>query len=206
MACLFQNGDIACDGAFGIDEIRGVERCAACLALVAVGAGIMTVGALARDIAVGKKLAGFGVIELHRCLLDKLALVMQTGKEFRGRAVVDVGRRPRIYIERYAQLLERVLDYLVIAVDDILGSDTLGTRFYRDRHTVLVAAAYEGDFASVETEIAGIYIGGDIDTGEMADMDRSVGIGKSRSDECALIFFVHNLTSAVYQIAKVVNF
>lgn len=59
-----------------VDQVGGVERCAACLALVAVGFGVVAMRTFAGDIAVGEELAGFRVVELHRFFLDELAVLV----------------------------------------------------------------------------------------------------------------------------------
>ncbi len=51
--CLLQHRGVARYGAFGIDEVGGVEGCAARLALVAVGTRVVAMGAFAGHVAVG---------------------------------------------------------------------------------------------------------------------------------------------------------
>ena len=74
---LAHHGNIACYGAARIDKVGGVERGAALLALVAVCALCVAVGALAGDVAVGKELSGLFVVKLHRGLLHKAVVIVQ---------------------------------------------------------------------------------------------------------------------------------
>ncbi len=105
-----------------------------------------------------------------------------------------------IYIKRYTQLLKRVLDYLVVAVNDILWSHTLAACLYSDRHTVLVASAYHHNVLSAQAQITGVNVGRYINTGEMSDMNRTIGIWKSRSNQCAFKFLLHRVI--IFMCAK----
>ena len=64
-------GLAAADGAFRINQVGRAEACTAFLALVAVSAFGMAVGALAGDVAVGKEGLSFFVVILHGSLFDK---------------------------------------------------------------------------------------------------------------------------------------
>ena len=180
MVCGAQLGGGAADGAAGIDEVGGVERCAAGLALVAVGFGVMAVGALAGHIAVGEELLGLWVVELLGGLLYKFTLVVEMTEKFRRRLVMNFRSGARIYVERNAQTLERLLDELMVAVNDILRGNTFGAGLESDGHTVLVAAADKQHLPSVKTHVARIDVGRHIDACEMADMHRAVGIRQCR--------------------------
>ena len=82
----------------------------------------------------------------------------------------------------------------MVAVDDVLRGDTFGFGFDGDWHTVFVAAANEGHFATLETEVAGVDVSRDINPGEMADVDGSVSVWESGGDESpleVLVFSVH---------------
>ncbi len=75
----------------GIDEVGGVERRAASLALVAVGAIAAAVGAGTGHVAVGEELAGLLVVGLHGGLHLKLSCVVEMTEEFAGCARMYVG-------------------------------------------------------------------------------------------------------------------
>ncbi len=77
--------------ALGLDKVGGVERCTAGFALVTVGAFISAMRALAHNVTVGKELPGLFVVELHRCVFDKLALVIQTAEKLACRSRMRVG-------------------------------------------------------------------------------------------------------------------
>ena len=93
MARLAQFGYTSSDSRLGIDQIGGGKRRAACLALVAVGAGIVAMGTFAGHIPVGKELPRLRIIQLHRALLHELVGVVQPAEKFRCRTVVYLGCR-----------------------------------------------------------------------------------------------------------------
>ena len=197
VACGTELGFGAGDCAARIDEVGSVERRAAHLALVAVGLGVVAVGALAGDVAVGEELPGLGVVELLGSLFYELTLVVEMAEEFRRGGVVYWGSGAGIYVERYTQTVERVFDELVVTVDDILRSHALGASFECDRHTVLVAAADESDGATGQTEVTCVDIGRNIYSGEVTDVYRPVGVGQSRGYKGSLVIFAHDLKSYV---------
>ncbi len=102
---------------------------------------------------------------------------------------MHVGCGARIYVERYAQACERLLDERMVAVHHILRRDALLAGAYGDGHSVLVAAADEQHLLSLKTEIPRIDVGRDIDSGQVADMHRPVGVRQGRGDKCTLEFF-----------------
>jgi hypothetical protein len=160
--------------------------------------------AFSRHVAVGEKLSGLLVIELHGCFLDKFPLVVKTAEEIGRHAPVGFGSRTAVDVERNAEFLERILDDLVVTVHDILWSHSLVARLDGNGHTVLVAAADHEDFLASEAHVAGVDVGRHVDAGEMADMHRSVCIGESRCDESAFeTHFLRKLWIAVVAMIAV---
>ncbi len=186
---LAHHGDAAGDCRAGIDQVGGVEACAARLALVAVCTFRTAVGALAGDIAVCEELAGLLVVQLHGGLLHEFPLVVKAAEEIGGRTGMRLGAGAPVHVERYAELLERIFDYRVITVHYVLGGDTLLAGLYGDGYAMLVAAADEQHLLSLKTEIPRIDVGRDIDSGQVADMHRPVGVRQGRGDKCTLEFF-----------------
>ncbi len=177
------------DGRAGIDQVGGVEARAAGLALVAVRSLRAAVGALPGHVTVGEELPRLLVVKLHRGLLHEFTFVVQSAEKVGSGAGMRPGGGTAVYVERYAELLERILDYLMITVHYILGGDTLLAGLDGDRHPMLVTAAYEQHLLSLEAEISRIDVGGNIDSGQMADMNRPVGVWQGRRDKCSLEFF-----------------
>ena len=68
-----------------IDEFEGRKRRAAALALVAVSAGLMAVGAFSRDVAVSQESLGFFIVVLLTFLFDKFAFIVERLEELCGR-------------------------------------------------------------------------------------------------------------------------
>ena len=174
---FFENGLGAAECRLGVDEVGGVERGAAGLALVAIGVFVAAMWAGAGDVAVGEELMGFLIVVLHRSLLDKLACFIELVEIFGSGFVVFFAAGAAVDVERDAEFGERLFDYLMVTVDDVLWRDAFFAGLDGDRHTVFVAAANEHNFLSLCTQVAHIDVGGYIYTGKMADMDGAVGIG-----------------------------
>ncbi len=80
----------------------------------------------------------------------------------------------------------------MVAVYDILRSDALLAGLQGDGYSMLVAAAYHDGILAAQAQEAGIDVGGYIYSGEMADMNGTIGIGQSRGDEGAAEFLFHD--------------
>ena len=186
---LAQHRNRTGDRAARVDQVGGVQRAAALLALVAVGAIVAAVGAGPDDVAVGQKLSGLLVVILHRRLLGELALVVQRAEKVRGRLVMHGRRGARVDVERYAEPFERVLDDIMVFVDDILRSDPFLTGLDRDRNAVFVRPADRDDVLAPEAQVAHVDVRRNVDACEVADMDRSVGVRQGRGDKIAFEFF-----------------
>jgi hypothetical protein len=91
---LFEHGHVAGDCRARVDEVGGIERRAARLALVAIGVLVAAMRAGARDVAVGKKLVGMLIVILLARLLDKFALVVELLEKLacRGSCILEVVR------------------------------------------------------------------------------------------------------------------
>ena len=178
-------------GAVRVDQFVGRERRAALLALVSVGAVVAALGAGAHDVAVGEERLRLLVVILHRSLLDELALVIELAEEGRGGRGVRRRRGARIDVERHAEPLERALDELVVAIDDLLGRDALLAGLDGDGHAVFVGAADRDDVAALQAQVARIDVRRYVDSRQVADMYGAVGVGKCRSNEIAFELFSH---------------
>ena len=177
---LSHHRGIAAQSRLGIDKVCSIQRGAAGFALVAIGMLVAAVGAGARDVAVGKELMCLLVVILHRRLLDKLACVIQLLEVFRRRFVVLLARGAAIDVERDAELSKRVLDNLVVSVHNILRGDTLLASLDGDGYTMLVAASDEHHILALSTQVTNINVGRNINTRQMSDVDRPVGIRQRR--------------------------
>ena len=94
------------DSALGMDEVGGVQRRAAGLTLVTIGALILTAGAGARDVAVREELLGLGVVVLLALLLDEAALVVDGSEDRRGQLTVRGACRTAVDIEGDTEVSE----------------------------------------------------------------------------------------------------
>ena len=103
--------------------------------------------------------------------------------------------RAGIDIEGDTEILERLLDNAMIAVNHILRSDAFFLRSQRDRHSVFIRSTNHQNLFSLQTKIACINIGRHIHSGQMTDVHRPVRIRQRRSNQCSLKLFFHTLCS-----------
>ncbi len=96
---------------------------------------------------------------------------------------MNLCRGAGVDVERDAELLERFLVELVVAVNDHLGGDALLAGLEGDGYAVFVGAAYVDHILPFQPQVAGVDVGRDVYAGQMADMDGAVGIGQGRSDQ-----------------------
>ena len=178
-------------GAVRIDQLVGREGRAALLALVAVSAVVAALGTGADDITVGEERLRLLVVILHRSLLDELPLVVQLAEKFRSGLGMRRRRSPRIDVERHSQPLERLFDHAVVTVHDLLRRHSLLAGLDGDGHAMFVASADRNHVAAPEPQVTGINVRRYVNSRQMADMHRPVGIGKSRGNEITLEFFCH---------------
>ena len=91
---------------------------------------------------------------------------------------MDLGRGTGIDVEIDAETREGILHHLVVLVHDVLGCDAPLAGLDGDGDAVLVGAANEDNVLAPHPEVTDIDVTGDIGTGQMADMDRTVGVRK----------------------------
>ena len=74
-----------------VDQLRRVQvAAAAVLALVALGGGVVAIGSLTLDVAVGEEFAILLIIELLGYLLDEFAFVIELAEKLGGELVVNL--------------------------------------------------------------------------------------------------------------------
>ena len=184
-------------------QFHRAEVASALLTLIAVGVGIATVRTFAHDVTVGKELTGFLVVILFALLFDELAVIVELAEEVGSELVVGGTCRAAVHVERDAELLERILDQLMIAVAHVLRRDAFLLGTDRDRHTVLVAAADEDDLPLLQPEVTYIDVCRDIHAGKMSYMYTAVGVRQSRRHCGALEFlFFHKMSACCFFAAK----
>ena len=94
--------------------------------------------------------------------------------------------RPAVVVEAHPEAFEALLDLRVVAVHDVLRIDTLFAGAEHDRDAVLVGAADVDEVAAAEPLVAAIEVGREVGPGEVAEMERSVGVREGGSDEDAI--------------------
>ena len=188
---LFHHRHRAAHGALGVDEFLGRKSRAAFLALVAVGALCVAVGAFACDVAVGEEGLCLLVVVLLAFLLHKLALVVELAEEVGGRLAVRFARGASEHVERDAELFKRVLDDAVISVHNLLRRAAFLACADGDGHAVLVRAADVEHVLPFEAQVAHVDVGGDVHPGKVSYMHAAVGVGQGCRDEGAVEFLFH---------------
>ena len=95
-------------------------------------------------------------------------------------------------IKRDTKLLERILDNSMIAVANILWSDTLLLCTDSNWHTMLIATANEDYVLFLQTKIAHVDISWHINTSQMTNVNTTICIRQSSGHSGTLKFlFFH---------------
>ena len=89
---------------------------------------------------------------------------------------MGLGRRTALHIERNTKTLETLFDYVVVAVNYILRSDSLLACALCNWHTVLIASADKEDIFALETQITYINVSRHIHSCKVTDVYRAVSI------------------------------
>ena len=175
-----------------VNQLIGRKGRTTLLALVAIGTVVATLGAGTYNIAVGKEGLGLLVVVLLGGLLDELTLIVELAEELRSGLVVRRRGGTRIDIERDTQPLKRAFDKVVVTVHDILGRNALLAGLDGDGYAMLIRAANRNYVGTLQSQVARIDIRRHIDTCQVADMDRTIGIGKCRGNEVSFECFCHD--------------
>ena len=128
-----------------VDQVGGIQRGSALLALVAVGGIVAAARTGSDNIAVGQKLLGLGVKVLVGLPRLKYALVVKGFEKIRGHLLVAVAAGARVVVKGDSEVRKGVAHHDVVPVDDFAWSHPLFARLHRDGHSVLVRPADKGD-------------------------------------------------------------
>lgn len=102
-----------------------------------------------------------------------------------------LGACPGINAETNSETVEGIFDYSVVLVNDFLRRTSQILGLESDRNAMLVASANEKHVFSLEAEITHIDVCRNINSGEMADVNASVGVWKRGGNEMSLEFLFH---------------
>ena len=131
------------------------------------------------------------IIELFANLLHKLAVIIKLAKEVARQLVVRLAGSTTIHIKRYAEFLKAVLNKIMVAVHHLLDCDSLLAGTDGNRHTMLIRASDEQYVPTFQTQIAHINVGGNIDTCQMANMNRTVCVWQSGRNKGSFEMLFH---------------
>ena len=180
---LTHHRGVAAQLAPGIDEVGRLESPAAVVALISPGVDESAIGAGPLHVAIGEKSPGLFVVELFALLSIQIAIVEQSGEEILGDPGVGVGAGGREQIVGDAEVRPVLHDFRVVAVDDLLWSDTLLVGANRDGCPVHIAAGHHQHVVAGGPLISGKDVRGQIGTGEMAEVARPAGVWPSNGDQ-----------------------
>ena len=91
---------------------------------------------------------------------------------------MDLRRRTGVDVKVDSQPCEGILHYLVVLVHNVLGSYALVLCLDGDGHAVLVTSADKHHILSAHPEIAHVNVSGNVCSGKMADMHRTICVGE----------------------------
>ena len=128
------------DPAAGVEELIGVERAAAVVALVASRIFVTAVRAGALDVPIGQEALGLRVVELLRDAFVDVAVLQQPQKDVVDNRRVILGARARKEVEGDAELLPVAQELRVKLIDHLLWRAAFLIGAHRDRRAVLIAA------------------------------------------------------------------
>ena len=180
---LAQLGRGAADPAARVDEVDGVERPAAVLALVAAGPWVAAVRAGALDVAVGQEPLRLRVVHLLAGLDVDVAALAQPGEDVLGHPAVVVGHRRGEQVERDAELVPLAEELGVEALDDLDRLDALLVGPHRDGRAVGVAARHHQHVVAPAPVVAGEDVGRQVGAGDVAEVLRAVRVRPGHGHE-----------------------
>lgn len=82
-----------------------------------------------------------------------------------------------VYIECDAEIFKGLFIDVVVAIDNSLGGDSFVPGFQGDGYSVLIRSADRDYIPVAPAKVSYVNIGGDIDTGQVTQMDGAIGIG-----------------------------
>ena len=97
--------------------------------------------------------------------------------------MVNFGTRAVIFIKRNTEAPESIFVERMVFVDNVLRVDSLFFRPNGNSRPVFIRAANPHDILAAQTQITHIYVSGQIGTGKMTEVQRTVGVGQSGGNE-----------------------
>ena len=171
--------------ALRVDQLLGIERAAAVVALVAASLLVPAVRTRTLDVAVGEESPGLRVVELLRRLFVDVSLFEQSQKEVMDDLLVVgcAGRREQV--ERDAELAPVAQELRVKLLDDLLRGARLVLGADGNGRAVLVAAGDHQHVVPGHTVVTREDVGREVRACDMAEVQRAVRVGPRDSDEDA---------------------
>ena len=164
-------------------KFLGVEQRGAALALIAARVGMAAVRAGADDVAIGQEApVGRRVGLEDRAFLDE-ARRIEAAEDILRQPPVGLARGAREMVERQAEAAIDVGLYRMLAGAVVGDRHAGGVRRQLDRRAVLVGAAQEQDLVAGLPAKAGVDVGRQQGSGEIAEMLYAVDVGQRAGDQ-----------------------
>ena len=173
---------VAAEGASGFQQVARVEGAATGVALVAPRPGVGAVGTDALHVAVGQEAHALATEGQQHIVGVDVALFKQSLEDVVSNSLMIAGMGVGEQIEGYAQLLPRLQEQGVIAVDHLGGSDSLLLRPDGYGRAVGIAAGHHKHAVSLQPVVAGEDVGRQVTSGDVAQVQGAVGIGPGYGD------------------------
>ena len=168
------------------DELFGVERPSAGVALVAARAVVAAVRTLAFDVAVGQEaVVGRAVRLLHRVVVDE-ALFAHPREHVLGDIGVVVGVGGGEQVEADAEPLPRPQKLALVSREDVFRRHAALVGGDGHRRPVSVAAGHHSDLAAEHPLKASENIRRQVAARRLSDVDGAVGVGPSDAYEYSI--------------------
>ena len=95
---------------------------------------------------------------------------------------MDLAGGAGIYVEIDSETCERVLDYLVVTIHDVLRADALLARLDCNRNSVFIRTAYKEHVFAPHTQVPDVYVGRNVNAREVTYVYRPVRIRERAGD------------------------
>jgi hypothetical protein len=182
MLGLARKGSLPAEPAAWVDQIDRIERSTAIVALVTARVGIPAIRAGTFHVPIGQEPSIVLTVELDLRLCEDVSLLVQGAENILCDTEMIHSMRVGEEIEGDPQLLIGLQKAPVVPPEDIFWCHAFALSGHRDRRPVRVASAHHENAVAAQTVIAGEGIGGNIDAGDMAEMEITVGVGPGDED------------------------
>ena len=183
MLGLGEDRCLAVDPGPRVDQVDGVELVAAVVALVAARPVVAADRAGSLDVPIGQGASGRRRDGRHRGLRHQVAVAVHGAEQLLHHGVVVAGGGPGEQVVGQPEALQVLHDHPVVPVGELARGDPLGVGLHQDRRAVLVRPRDHQHVVARHPLVAGEDVGGDAESGHVADVAGAVGVGPGHRGE-----------------------